>query len=90
MDSIQRHKRLLFEIHNTYKAKNHDYEGSFERSFKKFGLIAPVVRMSDKMSRLEALCTKQAQVKDESIRDTLLDLANYAIMTVMELDAQKE
>jgi hypothetical protein len=90
MDNIQRHKKLLVEIHDIYKRKNNDYGNSHSQSFAKFGLIASVVRMSDKMNRLETLCTKQAQVKDESIRDTLLDLANYAIMTVMELDAQKE
>jgi hypothetical protein len=38
------------------------------------------------MRRLKQLIKQEAQVKDESIRDTVLDLANYAIMTVMELD----
>lgn len=42
--------------------------------------------MGDKMNRLESLVNKKAMVKNESIKDTLLDLANYAIMTVMWLD----
>lgn len=29
-------------------------------------------------------------VNDESVRDTLIDLANYAIMTVMEIDRDKD
>ena len=38
------------------------------------------------MNRIESLTKKEAQVKDESIKDTLLDMANYAIMTVMWMD----
>lgn len=66
-----------------YAAKNHDYGNSFEQSCNKFGIIAAIVRMGDKMNRLESLAVKRAKVKDESIKDTLLDLANYAILTVM-------
>lgn len=66
-----------------YAAKNHDYGNSFEQSCNKFGIIAAIVRMGDKMNRLESLAVKRAEVKDESIQDTLLDLANYAILTVM-------
>lgn len=48
----------------------------------KFGLVASVVRIGDKMNRIESLVQKKAMVQDESIRDTLLDMANYAIMTM--------
>jgi hypothetical protein len=54
-----------------------------------FGITASVVRMSDKMERLKSLTKKKTQVKDESVKDTLLDLANYAIMTVMHLNKEK-
>lgn len=67
----------------TYTAKNHDYGNSFEQSLDKFGIIASVVRLGDKMNRIESLAKNEAQVKDESVKDTLLDLANYCIMTVM-------
>lgn len=48
--------------------------------------------MSDKLNRFKTLSRNagDAQVKDESMRDTLLDLANYAIMTVMEMDREKD
>lgn len=93
MTEQERHMSLLHDIHSSYLDKNRDYGGSFSTSFQKFGLVSPVCRMSDKMARLETLTLvgeQNARVKDESIRDTLLDLANYAIMTVMELDKQKE
>lgn len=69
----------------TYQAKNQDYGNSFEKSLYKFGLVASIIRLSDKMNRIESLSQKKARVKDESIEDTLLDLANYAIMTVIWL-----
>lgn len=72
----------------TYVRKNHDYGNSFDKSLDKFGLVASVVRIGDKMNRIESLVQKKAMVQDESIRDTLLDMANYAIMTVMWMDNQ--
>ena len=84
--NIQQFMDITTNMAKTYAAKNHDYGDSFDNSLDKFGLIASIVRMSDKMNRLETLITKEAQVKDESIKDTLLDLANYSIMTVMWLN----
>ena len=72
----------------TYVRKNHDYGNSFDKSLDKFGLVASVVRIGDKMNRIESLVQKKAMVQDESIRDTLLDMANYAIMTIMWMDNQ--
>lgn len=84
--NIQQFMDITTNMAKTYAAKNHDYGNSFDNSLDKFGLIASIVRMGDKMNRLETLVTKKAQVKDESIKDTLLDLANYSIMTVMWLN----
>lgn len=77
------------ELKDTYIKKNHDYGNSFDKSIDKFGLTAAVVRMNDKMERLNSLLNKDAKV-DESIRDTVMDLANYCIMTAMYLDNKKE
>ncbi|WP_416389590.1 nucleotide modification associated domain-containing protein [Peptoanaerobacter stomatis] len=49
-------------------------------------MISAVTRISDKTNRLQSLCVNKQQVKDESIKDTLMDLANYAIMTLIELE----
>lgn len=68
-----------------YQAKNQDYGNSFERSLYKFGLVASIIRLNDKMNRIESLSQTKAKVEGESIEDTLLDLANYAIMTVIWL-----
>lgn len=82
-NNVEQFMSITQNMAKTYAAKNHDYGNSFEQSLNKFGLVASVVRLGDKMNRIESLSKKEAQVKDESIKDTLLDMANYAIMTIM-------
>ncbi|RKI37034.1 DUF1599 domain-containing protein [bacterium D16-51] len=87
---MEQHESLLRQIHDTYVKKNHDYGDSFSRSYEKYGIVAAMVRMEDKWNRLDNLARGgQQMVSGESIRDTLLDLAGYSIMTVMELDRRK-
>ena len=83
------HRTILDEIHDTYKRKNADYGNSFGDQYNEYGLLSALIRFDDKIRRLKQLNKNEAQVKDESIRDSTLDLANYAIMTVMELDKNK-
>ena len=89
LDNVEIHGKICQELNETYEKKNADYGNSFENSLDKHGMIAGIVRMDDKMSRLISLNSKnEQQVMDESLRDTLMDLANYAIMSVMWLDEQ--
>lgn len=90
MNKTDRMELLMREMLKTYRDKNADYGDSFAKSYDEFGLVAPVVRMNDKMERIKALSKADAKVKDESIKDTLLDLANYAIMTVVEMDIEDD
>lgn len=78
-------KSITSQILNTYIKKNHDYGNSFDKSMDEFGIASAIIRMNDKLERLKTLSKKESMVKDESVQDTLLDLANYAIMTVMYL-----
>ena len=91
-DNVTRHGQVCVELNRLYDSKNHDYGDSFHQSYVEEGLAMARVRLGDKLSRFKALTKSEdtSKVKDESIRDTLIDLANYAIMTVMELDAEKE
>ena len=83
---VARHYAICQKLNQVYKAKNHDYGDSFGDTYKKLGIISAVTRLSDKMNRLMSLAVSHdAQVKDEKIEDTLLDMANYAIMTLIEL-----
>lgn len=86
-----KHATICTKLTEIYKAKNTDYGNSFGETFKKLGIISAVTRMSDKMNRLETLAVNHdAKIKDEKIEDTLMDMANYAIMTLIELGYEVE
>lgn len=83
---VLRHKQITEELTAIYEAKNHDYGDSFQEAYRKLGLISAVTRISDKVNRLQSLSKKEQRVADESIRDTLVDCANYCIMTIIALE----
>lgn len=80
----------------TAKAKNADYAGACKDPFGNFKLVETLniasveqgfmTRITDKLSRINSLTKNTAQVKDESIQDTLLDLANYSILMDLYLN----
>lgn len=74
------------QMAKTYTIKNHDYGDSFSESLKKIGPAYATGRLLDKLNRIINLTKPDVnqQVKDESIKDTLLDLACYSIMFYME------
>lgn len=79
-------RRLTEVMADTYERKNADYGDSFGISVRKYGPIAALTRISDKFNRIENLILGgKSSVADEAIDDTLLDLANYCIMTFMAL-----
>lgn len=62
--------------------KNQDYGDSFSRSVDKYGIIVAVVRLEDKVNRLENLTANgdKEKVKDESLADTALDISGYGLL----------
>lgn len=80
------------KMNHLYISKNHDYGNSFDQSCDEFGLTAALIRMSDKMNRLKALADRpdEAKIFSESIEDTLIDIANYAVMSIMWLQNKQE
>lgn len=84
---VQLHKEICTEINELYANKNHDYGDSFHQTFVEEGMAMARIRLGDKFNRFKTLSRGNEQkVNDESIRDTLIDLANYAIMTVLEME----
>lgn len=83
-------KQLQDDNYEVYLLKNAKYGDSFANSVQKYGLISALTRMSDKWSRIENLIlTKDKGTEDESLIDSLLDLSNYCIMTVIEIQNKK-
>lgn len=69
-----------------YAKKNHDYGNSFEQGMNAIGLSYGVGRLFDKMNRILTLMKTEAKVTDESIEDTVRDLACYSVMTSVYLN----
>jgi len=92
VNNFEKHKQICEKLNEIYQAKNRDYGNSFGEMYKKLGIISAITRIGDKYNRLVSLGTKsesERRVKDESIKDTLMDLANYAIMTIIELESEE-
>lgn len=83
-------KCICDDLLKTYIAKNADYGDSFAKLFKKRGMSYPLIHFEEKVNRIEALQSKENQVDGESYVDSLKDLANYAILTLIELHMTKK
>ncbi len=91
MNKIEIHQQICDEIHDLFVRKNHDYGDSFHLTYLEEGMVMPRIRLSDKFNRFKTLSrTKRQDVTDESLRDTLIDLANYSIMTILEMDLENQ
>ena len=87
---VDRFETITKNMLKIFKQKNHDYGNSFEQSLNDEGIAASRIRLRDKWNRFVQLSRgRNAQVNEESIQDTLLDMASYAIMTIMWLDKQQ-
>lgn len=88
--NTERHKKVCYELNALYDKKNRDYGNSFHETFVQEGMAMARIRIMDKFNRFCTITRGQStpNVADESVRDTRIDLANYAIMTVMEMDAE--
>jgi len=94
------HKACCERMHEITKAKNADYTGATLDPFANFKQVEMLgiclteqgflTRMTDKLSRLASFVKQGTlQVKDESVSDTLLDLANYCILMAGYLKAKQ-
>ena len=77
---------VLDEMKELHAKKDKDYGSAFHKSFEEFGVTAGVVRLNDKMERVKSLVKNgKAEVKDDSLLDSLKDLGCYAVMLYVEL-----
>ena len=87
MNRTQQLENVQKDALKMFKKKNADYGDAFA----KFGVIGVLMRIEDKIQRSLSISKNNiTMVNDESIRDTLLDLHNYAAMAIMLLDENKD
>ena len=90
-ENVMKHAEICVDLNRLYEKKNRDYGDSFHKTYLEEGMAMARIRLTDKLERFKKLTREGGQeVKDESIRDTLIDMANYAIMTAMEMDREAE
>ena len=90
MNKIEKHLEICKKLNSLYEAKNADYGDSFGKSYKEYGFPMSLIRLEDKLNRLKSLNKSKSAKVEESIEDTLADLANYAIMTLIELEEEEK
>ena len=89
-DKVEAFTSIVKEMTELYAKKNHDYGNSFDESCDKLGTGYPLGRLLDKMNRLIACMGKEDEMQiNESIEDTLTDLACYSVMTLSYLKRKK-
>ena len=86
MDRLGIYQYILSNLEDTYKKKNSDYGNSVGDTYEKFGDISFLTRITDKYNRILSLADKGecGEVKDEALEDTILDLANYCLLWLVE------
>lgn len=92
MDRLDIYQYILNGLEETYKNKNNDYGNSVADTYEKFGDLSFLVRITDKYNRLLTLCNpnNEQKVKDEKIDDTILDLANYCLLWLVEKEYKNQ
>ena len=83
-DKVKLHQQVCEQLNDTYHKKNHDYNDAFAKRFAKRGVIYVIDKLQEKLDRIEALDAGVPLVEGENMEDSLLDLANYAIMALVE------
>ena len=87
IDRVAQLEAVQLEAKNLFMKKNKDYGDAFAN----YGPVGVIVRMGDKINRLSTITSNGISlIDDESVRDTLIDLHNYAAMAIMLLDEKKD
>ena len=87
MDRMKQFKTVQEEALDLFSKKNADYGDAFAN----FGPVGVIVRMGDKINRLSNVTKSDITlIKTETVRDTLIDLHNYAAMAILLMDEKKE
>lgn len=87
---VETFRAITNKMCNTFEVKNHDYGNSFHKLFEECGMTYAYGHMAEKLERINSLRKNEAKVKGESMKDSLYDLANYAILTIIELEKNEK
>ena len=89
IDIAKPFNKIIFEMAELYEKKNQDYGNAFGQLFNEYGINYAIMHLHEKLNRIKSV-TKNNKHNNESIKDSLIDMANYAIMTIIELNNQND
>lgn len=88
---LKNYEETLNELARTFFLKNERYGNSFTDTMEDYGLVSSIVRITDKFNRMTTLFQNtELGCDDEPLKDTMLDMANYLIMTVAYMREDKK
>jgi len=85
----EKHREIIEYLHNLCIEKNKSYGNSVSKTYDEYGMVSFLVRIADKLSRANSLALNNQKENDEKLEDTLLDMANYCILAVIELKKER-
>lgn len=84
-------KKICDNLAKTLIDKNSDYGNSFDKTMDEYGAVALIVRLEDKFNRLKNLsANNEVKVKDESLLDTIQDIAGYCVLALNYYETKKK
>jgi len=87
MNRVEQLKQIQNEALELFIKKNADYGDAFA----KFGVIGVLMRIEDKIQRSLSITKNGVNlIKDEGLKDTMIDLHNYSAMAMMLLDENED
>lgn len=86
---MEEYEKIVTETMELCIKKNKDYGSSVQDTYERFGDVSYLVRITDKYNRICSLLDKKAEVKDESIDDTIRDMANYCFLWLASRNVNK-
>lgn len=88
MTDVEQFKKIVKEMTELFEKKNSNYGNSFSKLYDELGGISGLVPLYNKLHRATSLMKGDSN-NFESLEDTFIDLANYAIMNLIELRKRK-
>jgi hypothetical protein len=91
-NKIEIHRLICVDLNKTYEVKNERYGDSFKKLLEEYGDVAFLIRIGDKFERIKTLLKNPSlnDQQDESVYDTIKDLANYCLMYLVENSIKKD
>lgn len=88
---LECYQDTLNEMAETFYLKNERYGDSFTQTMDDYGMVTAMIRITDKFNRMKTLYqNRDLDADDEPIMDTMLDMANYLVMTIAYIKSREE